>query len=84
MLVALLTAALAGVCPKAMAQTPRQWQEANQAVGAFPRGHADVLRWEKTNTPQAQDAPANPEAGELTLEQPGVSGHQPLGGAPER
>jgi hypothetical protein len=67
-LVALLTASLAGVGPQAMAQAPRHWQEANQAVGAFPRGHADVLRWEKTNTPPAQDAPTNPEAGKLTLE----------------
>lgn len=27
------------------------WRQANDVVGQFPRGHADVLRWEKTQTP---------------------------------
>jgi hypothetical protein len=69
MRVAWLTASFAGVGPQAMAQTPGPWQEANKAVAAFPRGHADVLRWEKPNTPQALDAPAHPESGKLTLAQ---------------
>lgn len=113
---ALLTAMLAGVSPKAMAQTPVEpvhrhaqgqshnngrvngsstkpavtpapmpaampaatpleresnppirWQDANQAVGQFPRGHADVLRWEKTHTPPPQEGSAHPDAGQLTL-----------------
>jgi len=25
-----------------------RWQQANRDVGAFPRGHADLLRWEAT------------------------------------
>ena len=105
-LVAWLTATLAGMGPKAMAQStgdlvhrhepghtdsqgkgngpsappaptplggegppPLRWQDANQAVGQFPRGHADVLRWEKNNTPQSREVPQHPEAGRLTLAQ---------------
>lgn len=26
--------------------TPEGWREANEAVSAFPRGHADILAWE--------------------------------------
>lgn len=26
--------------------TPEGWREANEAVAAFPRGHADILTWE--------------------------------------
>ena len=26
------------------------WRRANDAVGAFKRGHADVLKWEQSNT----------------------------------
>jgi len=29
------------------------WRKANQTVGQFPRGHADVLRWEKAQVPTA-------------------------------
>ena len=25
----------------------QDWRKANETVGQFPRGHADVLRWEK-------------------------------------
>ncbi len=31
----------------------QDWRQANEAVGQFPRGHADVLRWESTQTPPA-------------------------------
>lgn len=27
------------------------WKQANEAVAEFPRGHADVLKWEKLNLP---------------------------------
>ncbi|MEK7346805.1 MAG: hypothetical protein AAB176_14085 [Pseudomonadota bacterium] len=43
------------------------WQDANRAVAQFPRGHADVLRWEQKNTPQSSTAPVHPDAGQLTL-----------------
>ena len=40
----------------------QDWRQANEAVGQFPRGHADVLRWESTQPPLAgtgqQTAPA--------------------------
>lgn len=26
--------------------TPQGWKDANSAVGQFPRGHADIVRWE--------------------------------------
>lgn len=38
------------------------WPSANAAVGAFPRGHADVLKWEaaqRTHSPTTTGAPAN-------------------------
>lgn len=36
------------------------WKRANNAVAEFPRGHADVLKWEQANTPTT--ANANPMA----------------------
>lgn len=40
---------------------PSDWRKANEAVGAFPRGHADVLRWEQARppAPAVTDSPAN-------------------------
>jgi hypothetical protein len=43
------------------------WQDANRAVGQFPRGHVDLLRWEQKNMPPLPDPPAHPAAGQLTL-----------------
>ncbi|WP_101047904.1 hypothetical protein [Macromonas nakdongensis] len=34
------------------ADAARAWREANDAVGQFPRGHADVLKWERAQAPQ--------------------------------
>jgi hypothetical protein len=62
------TVLLAGMGPAVWAQVPLGWQEANHAVGQFPRGHADLLRWEQKHMPQPQDVPASAEAGSLTLE----------------
>ena len=36
----------------------QDWRKANEAVGQFPRGHADVLRWEQTQTPAAVAMPS--------------------------
>ena len=48
----ILAAGLAMTTWVAQAQTPgnvqRDWRQANEAVGQFPRGHADVLRWEQS------------------------------------
>ncbi len=43
---------------------PSDWRQANAAVGAFARGHADVVAWEKSQaTPgAAQAAPAGSTA----------------------
>ncbi len=43
------------------------WPEANQTVARFPRGHADVLRWEQNNLPPPAGAVVHPQAGQLTL-----------------
>ena len=29
--------------------TPQAWRQAHEAVGAFPRGHADIVAWEAQN-----------------------------------
>ena len=41
------------------------WQQVNQRVAAFPRGHIDLLRWEAANAPRAtvDAAPAGPALG---------------------
>ncbi len=51
---AALAAALAA--PIAATAATDDWKAANDAVGAFPRGHADILRWER------QQAPTTPPA----------------------
>lgn len=32
--------------PTGVETTDSDWRQANQAVGEFPRGHIDILRWE--------------------------------------
>ena len=39
---------------------PMDWKAANQAVAQFPRGHADVLQWEKAQAAPQPKAPAAP------------------------
>lgn len=39
------------------------WQDANRAVGQFPRGHVDLLRWEQKNMPPCQTHPRIPLRG---------------------
>ena len=46
---------------------PGDWKAANAAVAQFPRGHADVLKWEKAQlaapghtAPMPAPAPAHP------------------------
>lgn len=34
------------------------WRDANAAVARFPRGHADVLKWEERQATPAASAPA--------------------------
>lgn len=61
--------------------TPTAWREANAAVGAFPRGHADLLRWEAAQSALADQSAASPHP------QQGHHGHHhapvaPSGGRP--
>lgn len=52
------------------AQDPAQaWRDANQAVAQFPRGHADVLKWEQGHPqpPSDASAPAESTASSLAL-----------------
>ena len=44
------TAATTGKAPPPP-QQPADWKAANEAVSAFPRGHADILRWEQSRAP---------------------------------
>jgi hypothetical protein len=44
----------------ASAPAEKNWREANDAVGQFKRGHADILKWEKENAPAA---PSQEQAG---------------------
>ena len=47
---ALYSSAFTGL-PTGVEPTSDGWKKSNAAVGQFPRGHADLLKWE-----QAQDA----------------------------
>lgn len=39
-----------------------RWRKANEDVGQFPRGHADLLRWEQTHMPKAAESPDVPRS----------------------
>ena len=40
----------------AIVAQPGDWKAANAAVAKFPRGHADVLKWEKASPTPAHDS----------------------------
>ena len=46
-----LTLAAAQAETLSTAQALERWRAANQAVGEFPRGHIDLLRWEQAQSP---------------------------------
>ena len=58
--------------PRGVEQRVDDWRQSNETVGRFPRGHADLLRWE---TSQA-DAAAKP----ATPAKPAASNPAPQGG----
>lgn len=74
------------------APAPNAWREAHDAVGAFPRGHADILAWEQQAAAKAPLAPASappspgsqPHAGhgaqpmQPHQHMPGMQGHPPM------
>lgn len=57
----------------------RDWRSANDTVGAFPRGHIDILKWEAENSP-APAADATTDTVGLT---PTEAVRQALAGHPE-
>lgn len=46
----------------AQASAPHPWLAANEAVAEFPRGHLDLLRWERAQGLATAAAPPPPEA----------------------
>lgn len=54
---ALYVSAFAGL-PTGVEPALDDWKKANAAVGQFPRGHADLLKWEQAQEPK----PAAPAA----------------------
>ena len=57
---ALLAATLSGPAwahGPALAQAQSDWRAANELVGSFPRGHADIVQWEAQQQPPATPAP---------------------------
>lgn len=40
---------------------PSDWKAANAAVAQFPRGHADVLKWEKAQSATPSQAAPTPD-----------------------
>ena len=46
--------------------TPQAWRQAHEAVGAFPRGHADIVAWEAQRgsapPPRARSLRSSPHA----------------------
>jgi hypothetical protein len=47
--------------PASVTEDPIDWRQANREVAAFPRGHADILKWEKAQSP-AKQVPEKPAA----------------------
>lgn len=58
----MLFAALPLLVGVAQAQQPpeSEWRQANRQVAEFPRGHADVLKWEQAQRVAATPAPVKP------------------------
>jgi outer membrane protein TolC len=44
--------------PHGVEQQDADWKKSNAEVGQFPRGHADILKWEKAQGPAGTSAPA--------------------------
>ncbi len=44
--------------PRGVEETVLDWKAANAAVGQFPRGHADLLRWEQEQARKSALPPA--------------------------
>lgn len=60
-----MTLPLAVSAQLAPAPAEKNWREANDAVGQYKRGHADILKWEKDNV--SAEKSADQTAGSLSL-----------------
>lgn len=52
--------ALPALGASALVRELDDWRQANATVGQFPRGHADIVKWERTR-PEAAEPPRSPE-----------------------
>ena len=43
--------------PKGVEEGSGDWKAANKAVGQFPRGHIDLLQWEKARAAKPKEQP---------------------------
>lgn len=50
--------------PTDLAEPVVPWAQANQEVARFPRGHADLVRWEQRQQRESSTPPAAPAAPE--------------------
>lgn len=46
----------------ALVQELQDWKAASAAVGQYPRGHRDIVKWEKAQLPAPAAAMPTPEA----------------------
>ena len=68
---ALLAATLSGPAwahGPALAQAQSDWRAANELVGSFPRGHADIVQWEAQQPPAAAAPQADAVAQRWSLD----------------
>lgn len=59
--------------------SPQAWRQANEAVGAFPRGHADIVAWEAQRGSAPLPAPAGSAAAPMPHHHQGMQHGMPHG-----
>lgn len=59
---------LLGVAQPVAVDPAASWHQANALVAQFPRGHADLLKWEQAQSPQASAAATTTATPEYTLD----------------
>ncbi len=65
-------------------QGAEDWKKANAAVAQFPRGHADLLKWEAQQRPDAPAAAASaPRAAASAAPSPAAGAQLPPGAQPK-
>ena len=62
--------------------TPQAWRQAHEAVGAFPRGHADIVAWEAQRGSAPPPAPAASTAAPMPHHHQGMQHGMPHGKPP--